>query len=178
MREAVLAIRLEKEISKEEILERYLNVVYFGNGAYGVQAAAETYFNTDVEKLTEGQAALLAGIIRNPVGYDPVKNPAQASARRDLVVDRMVANGHLTPEAAGRLKSAPVPVKVFTPLPPPNDYFVEEVKQRLLSDERLGETAQERYNAVFKGDCRSTPPSTRNVSERPSSAATRSFLPR
>ncbi len=151
VREAVLAIRLEKEISKEEILERYLNVVYFGNGAYGVQAAAETYFNTDVEKLTEGQAALLAGIIRNPVGYDPVKNPAQASARRDLVVDRMVANGHLTPEAAGRLKSAPVPVKVFTPLPPPNDYFVEEVKQRLLSDERLGETAQERYNAVFKG---------------------------
>ena len=151
VREAVLAIRLEKEVSKEEILERYLNVVYFGNGAYGVQAAAETYFNTDIEKLTEGQAALLAGIIRNPVGNDPVRNPAQASARRDTVLDRMVVNGHLTPEAAGMLKTVPVPVKVFTPLPPPNDYFVEEVKQRLLSDERLGETAQERYNAVFRG---------------------------
>ncbi len=151
VREAVLAVRLEKEISKEEILERYLNVVYFGNGAYGVQAAAETYFNTEVEKLDEGQAALLAGVIRNPVGYDPVRNPVQAGARRDLVLDRMVANGHLRPETAVRLKTAPVPVKVFTPLPPPDDYFVEEVKQRLLADERLGETAQERYNAVFKG---------------------------
>ncbi|HSH60963.1 MAG TPA: PBP1A family penicillin-binding protein [Acidimicrobiales bacterium] len=151
IREAVLAVRLEKEISKEDILERYLNVVYFGNGAYGVQAAAETYFNTDVEKLNEGQAALLAGVIRNPVGYDPVKNPVQAGARRDLVLDRMVVNGHLGAEAAARLKTAPVPVKVFTPLPPPDDYFVEEVKQRLLADERLGETGQERYNAVFKG---------------------------
>lgn len=151
VREAVLAVRLENQLSKEEILERYLNVVYFGNGAYGVQAAAETYFNTDVEKLTEGQAALLAGVIRNPVGYDPVKNPAQARARRDLVLDLMAGHGHMAPDQANRLKSAPLPVRVFAPLPPPNDYFVEEVKQRLLSDPRLGETAQERYNAVFKG---------------------------
>jgi len=151
VREAVLAVRLEKELSKEEILERYLNVVYFGNGAYGLQAAAETYFNTDVEKLTEGQAALLAGIIRNPVGNDPMRNPTQAAARRDTVLDRMVMNGHLSAEKAERLKTESVPSKLFKPLPPSNDYFVEEVKQRLLADERLGETAQERYNAVFKG---------------------------
>jgi 1A family penicillin-binding protein len=151
VKEAVLAMRLEKELPKEEILERYLNVVYFGNGAYGVQAAAETYFNTDVEKLTVGQAALLAGVIRNPVGYDPVRNPGLAKARRDQVLDRMVVKRHLAADTARQLKAAAVPVKVFTPLPPPNDYFVEEVKQRLLSDERLGETAQERYNAVFKG---------------------------
>ncbi len=154
VKEAVLAMRLEKELSKREILERYLNVVYFGNGAYGVQAAAETYFNTDVDALNEGQAALLAGVIRNPVGYDPVKNPLQARARRDLALDLMVENGHLAPEAADGFKSTPVPAKLFKPLPPLNDYFVEEVKQRLLSDQRLGETAQERYNAVFKGGLR------------------------
>ena len=154
IKEAVLALRLEKQLPKREILERYLNVVYFGNGAYGVQAAAETYFNTSVEKLTEGEAALLAGIIRNPVGYDPIKHPRASRSRRDLALDQMVENGHLSKEAADRLKATSVPVKVFKPLPPPDDYFVEEVKQRLLADERLGETAQERYNAVFKGGLR------------------------
>ena len=154
VKEAVLAVRLEDRLSKEEILERYLNIVYFGNGAYGLQAAAETYFNSRVEDVTVGQAALLAGIIRNPLGYDPVKQPDRARDRRDLALDRMVVNGHLTDVQADEVRDDPVPTQVFTPLPPPNDYFVEEVKQRLLSDTRLGETAQERYNAVFKGGLR------------------------
>ncbi|MGH9154861.1 MAG: transglycosylase domain-containing protein [Acidimicrobiales bacterium] len=154
VREAVLAIRLEDEMSKPEILERYLNIVYFGNGAYGLQAAAETYFNSSVEQLTVGQATLLAGIIRNPVGYDPVRRPAAAASRRSFAVDRMVALGHLTAAQADSVRREPLPTEVFTPLPPPNDYFVEEVKQRLLDDERLGESAQERYNAVFKGGLR------------------------
>lgn len=151
VREAVLAVRLENKLSKEEILERYLNTVYFGNGAYGVQAAAETYFNTDVGNLDEAQSALLAGIIRNPVGYDPVRNPDAARIRRNVAFDRMIANGHLTPERVEELKDVPIPTAVSTPLPPPDDYFVEEVKQRLLDDTRLGETPQERYNALFKG---------------------------
>ena len=151
VREAVLALRLEKELTKHEILERYLNTVYFGNGAYGVQAAAETYFNTDVQNLDEAQAALLAGIIRNPEGYDPLKHPAAAKTRRSVAFDRMVVNGHLTPERAAELNELPVPTSVATPLPPPDDYFVEEVKQRLLDDVRLGDTPQERYNALFKG---------------------------
>ena len=151
VKEAVLAMRLESTLSKKQILERYLNIVYFGNGAYGLQAAAETYFNTRVENLTVGQAALLAGTIRNPLGYDPVKQPDRARERRNQVLDRMVVNGHLSAAEADQLRTDPVPTQVFTPLPPPNDYFVEEVKQRLLADTRLGETAQERYNAVFKG---------------------------
>ena len=154
VKEAVLAVRLEDRLSKEEILERYLNIVYFGNGAYGLQAAAETYFNSRVEDLTMGQAALLAGIIRNPLGYDPVKQPDRARSRRNIALDQMVVNRHLTAAQADELRDDPVPTKVFTPLPPPNDYFVEEVKQRLLADTRLGETAQERYNAVFKGGLR------------------------
>ncbi|MEO6121313.1 MAG: PBP1A family penicillin-binding protein [Acidimicrobiales bacterium] len=154
VREAVLAIRLEDEMSKKEILERYLNIVYFGNGAYGLQAAAETYFNSDVEQLTVSQASLLAGIIRNPVGYDPIRRPAVAAARRSFAVDRMVTLGDLTSEQADQIRRDPLPTQIFTPLPPPNDYFVEEVKQRLLDDKRLGETPQERYNALFKGGLR------------------------
>ena len=151
VREAVLAVRLENKFSKEEILERYLNTVYFGNGAYGVQAAAETYFNSDVGSLDEAQAALLAGIIRNPEGYDPVKRPDAAKARRDVAFERMIANGHLTRERADELREAPIPTKASRPLPKEDDYFVEEVKQRLLDDPRLGDTPQERYNALFKG---------------------------
>ncbi len=75
LQEASLAIRLERQMSKDEILERYLNTVYFGNSAYGLQAAAERYYQTDVDKLTLGQAILLAGLIRNPVYADPLQQP-------------------------------------------------------------------------------------------------------
>jgi penicillin-binding protein 1A len=156
VREAVLALRLENKLSKKEILERYLNTVYFGNGSYGVQAAAETYFNTDVGNLTEAQAAMLAGIIRNPEGYDPIKHPDAARTRRDVAVSRMVANHHLDAAQARSIKEDPLPLKVSAPLPEANDYFVEEVKQRLLDDKRLGETPQERYNALFKGGLKIT----------------------
>ena len=151
VREAVLAVRLEGQLSKRQILERYLNTVYFGNGAYGVQAATETYFGKDVEKATVAESALLAGLIRNPVGYDPFRKPALARERRDMALDRMVELGHLNAAEARTLKTHALPTVKSDPLPAPNDYFVEEVKQRLLDDPRLGETAQERYNAVFKG---------------------------
>lgn len=154
VKEAVLAVRLEDRLSKREILERYLNTVYFGNGAYGVQAAAERYWGKDVEDLSAADAALLAGIIRNPVGYDPIRDPKAARARRDMALDRMVTNGHLPPGRLADLRDTPLPTKLVNPEPPPNDYFVEEVKQRLLDDERLGDTPQERYNAVFKGGLR------------------------
>src|SRR4051812_21038580 len=78
IQEAALAFRLEGRMSKQEILERYLNTVYFGNGAYGLQAAAERYFSTDVEHLTLAQATLLASLIRDPVGADPFRHPGAA----------------------------------------------------------------------------------------------------
>ena len=151
LKEAVLALRVEGELSKEEILEKYLNTVYFGSGAYGVQAAAETYFGVDVEDVTVGQAALMAGIIRNPTGYEPFRNPDQAKERRSVALDQMAKEGYIEEDEADRLREEPLPTAPHTLLPAPNDYFVEEVKQRLLDDPRLGETAQERYNAVFKG---------------------------
>ncbi len=153
LQEAALAIRLENQMSKDQILERYLNTVYFGNHSYGIQAAAERYYRTDVDKLTVGQAVLLAGLIRNPVYADPYGNPEAAKERRDLIVDRMLTLGHLSPIQAEYIKSEPMP----PPLPvadgpaPGTDYFTEYVKQQLLNDTRLGDTDSQRYQAVFRG---------------------------
>jgi membrane peptidoglycan carboxypeptidase len=153
LQEAVLAIRLEDQMSKDQILERYLNTVYFGNGAYGVQAAAEMYFGVDAGDLEQGQAAFLAGLIRNPIGYDPFTNPEVAGERRDLVVDRLVATGLADVATAERIKGTPVPSerRNLDLLPKPEDYFVEEVTRQLLDDPRLGPTPNERYNSLFRG---------------------------
>ncbi|MGI8759490.1 MAG: transglycosylase domain-containing protein, partial [Acidimicrobiales bacterium] len=151
--EAVLALRLEDQMTKDEILERYLNTVYFGNGAYGLQAAGEMYFGVGVGELGQSEAALLAGLIRNPVNYDPFLFPEVATERRDLVVDRLVAVGQLDPVSAEQVRAAPVPREQgnLDLLPKPKDYFVEEVTQRLLADPRMGLTEAERYNAIFRG---------------------------
>jgi 1A family penicillin-binding protein len=154
VKEAVYAMRLEDQMTKQQILEQYLNTVYFGYGAYGVQAAAETYWGIEAKDLTVVQGAFLAGIIRNPVGYDPFKRPDVTKARRDVALQRMVSQHHLSQAEADRLKRVPLPQRRHDPLPTRDDYFLEEVKQRLLDDTRLGETAQERYNAVFRGGLR------------------------
>ncbi|MBW3573990.1 MAG: PBP1A family penicillin-binding protein [Actinobacteria bacterium] len=151
--EAVLALRLEDQMTKDQILQRYLNTVYFGNGAYGVQAAAEIYFGVDVGQLGHAEAALLAGLIRNPIGYDPFLYPELAADRRDVVLDRLVAVGQIDDRAAELIRAQPVPTerRNLDLLPKPKDYFVEEVTQRLLKDPRIGEDDAARYNALFKG---------------------------
>jgi len=155
-KEALLAVRLEQQMSKDEILERYLNTVYLGNGAYGIQAAAEKYWGKNAPQLTVEQGALLAGLIRNPVGYDPFKHPELAKTRRDLALERMVVRRDLTGGQAQGLKAIPLPAKAFEPVETKDSdyYFLEEVKQRLLDDTRLGDTPQERYNALFRGGLR------------------------
>jgi penicillin-binding protein 1A len=153
-REAILARRLEKMMTKDQLLERYLNTVYFGNGAYGVQAAAETYFGEDAQDLTTVQSAFLAGVISSPSAFDPLRHPKASTDRRDVALDRMVDLGYLSASRAGELKRVPVPSKVMSVLPSPDTYFVEEVKQQLLADRRLGATQAERENAVFRGGLR------------------------
>jgi penicillin-binding protein 1A len=155
-REAVLAFRLERMLDKHDILERYLNTVYFGNGAYGVQAAAETYWGVDVGQLDWGQAALLASLIRNPNGYNPVRFPERAAERRRIALDRLVATGHLTRAEADLYAFTPLPTEVRRATPPPDSYFVEHVKQLLLDDPsfNIGATAAERNQAVFSGGLR------------------------
>ena len=109
IREAFLATALERNYSKEQILEKYLNTIYFGSGAYGVEAASESYFGIPATKLSVEQSALLAGMIKNPAGYNPYKYPTQALERRNLVIDLMAEQGYISKAEAkaaeGRLMS-------------------------------------------------------------------------
>ena len=126
IKEAVMAIKLEQKLSKQEILTRYLNTVYFGRGAYGVQAASRTWFGHDVEALNAGEAAFLAGLLRNPNGADPYRGPkslAEAERRRLVTLEAMVRDGYLTPEQ--KAGYAAIPMDPDAPGIAPEDRFVQ-----------------------------------------------------
>jgi penicillin-binding protein 1A len=151
-RELRLAIELERLYSKDEILERYLNAVYLGAGAYGVEAAAETYFGKSVGSLTLPESALIAGLIKGPSLYDPMRNPKRAKQRRSYVLRRMQALNKISRTAAARAEKSPLgvldrPPKIRTREP----YFVEAVKQEVLSNPALGATEAERARSLFQG---------------------------
>jgi penicillin-binding protein 1A len=155
IQEASLAWQLEEHYSKDRILTIYLNTVYFGNGAYGVEAAAEQYFGEPAEQLDAGQAATLAGVIQAPSDYDPTLHPEAAIARRNVVLAKMHEQGYLSPEerdaAAGRpigLSTTPVQDRY------PAAHFVQEVKNRIATDPRFGATQDERDNLLFSGGLR------------------------
>ena len=101
VQEAFLALRLEKALSKREILESYLNIVYFGKGAYGIEAAANTYFGKHAADLTLAEGALLAGVVKSPSGYAPHLHPDKAVARRNAILNTMAKNGFIS-EAQAR----------------------------------------------------------------------------
>jgi len=110
LREARLALALEEEYSKDEILTRYLNLVYFGQGAYGVQAAARTYFSVDAADLTLPQAAMLAGLVQSPSVDDPITNPENGQNRRNQVLQRMLDLGQITEAEFAEVSAQPVQV--------------------------------------------------------------------
>jgi membrane peptidoglycan carboxypeptidase len=118
LREARLALALEETYSKDEILTRYLNIVYFGQGAYGIQAAAQKYFSVNAIDLTLPQAAMLAGLVQTPFYDDPIDNPDNAQIRRNQVLDRMHALGHITDQELAEI--SPQPVAVAPGASPPN----------------------------------------------------------
>jgi penicillin-binding protein 1A len=133
-KELILAIRLERELTKSEILFLYLNQIYLGNGAYGVQAAAREYFDKDVSELGLPEAALLAGLPQAPSRYSPVRHFDRAKARQRYVLDRMVDEGFITREVARAADEAPLVLKqgesdVVGPAP----YFVEHVRRTLVA---------------------------------------------
>src|SRR6059036_1499855 len=131
LREAVLAMELERRYSKDRILEMYLNQVYFGSGSYGVEAAARTYFGKSVSELTVRESALLAGLPRAPTNYSPFERPEAAKRRREVVLRRLVDFGSIKDEEAKRL------AKTDLGLIPPErrrttgQYFVDYVQQTL-----------------------------------------------
>jgi membrane peptidoglycan carboxypeptidase len=100
IRELRIAAKIEHQMSKHQLLASYLNVAYFENNAYGIQVAAERYFQTDAAHLTLSQSALLAGIVENPTLYDPIDNPVPATARRNLVLARMAQLGYISQATA------------------------------------------------------------------------------
>jgi penicillin-binding protein 1A len=136
LKEAALAWQLEQQWSKQRILTAYLNTIYFGNGAYGIQRAAQTYFNTSAAKLTLPEAALLAGLPADPSGFDPVTNPRAARDRRLEVLHDMLSQHDITDRDASKAARAPLPRPQDVRLPGiqgPAPYFANYVKQQLIS---------------------------------------------
>jgi membrane peptidoglycan carboxypeptidase len=154
VREAVLAERLEEKYSKTQVLDAYLNSVYLGSGAYGVEAAAKEYFNEDADRLDLAQAALLAGLIQAPSAYDPIINPEGARQRRSQVLSRMVYYKTITPAQATAANEVALPTTVYDA--PGVSYtsfgfYVDQVVDQLLDNPALGATLSERENALFNG---------------------------
>lgn len=153
--EAVLAWQLEQDLTKDQILARYLNTVYFGEGAYGIQAAAESFFSKPATDLRLTEAALLAGLISSPADYNPVRHPGEAKRRRNRVLAAMREQGKIGPERFERARHAPLRLQMppdGQPYPAP--YFVDYVKDWFLANPRFGETQQDRYDLLFRGGLR------------------------
>jgi penicillin-binding protein 1A len=136
LKEAALAWQLEQDWPKDKILTEYLNTIYFGNGAYGIQQAALTYFKHGASKLTLPEAALLAAIPSDPARYDPVTNPVAARARRELVLRAMYEQGLITRTGFVKAAGAPMPEPDRVRLPGTRSqdapYFVNYVMQQLV----------------------------------------------
>jgi penicillin-binding protein 1A len=156
--EAALAWQLEQKYSKPEILGLYLNTVYFGQGAYGIEAAAGTFFGRNAKELSVPQGALLAGMIKSPTRFDPYTDPDAARGRRNLVIRKMREESYLAPEAADAATKTPLGVvRAKRSVSYRAAHFVEYVKDLIQRDRRfdvLGTTLADRVNAMLKGGLR------------------------
>jgi penicillin-binding protein 1A len=140
-KEAILAMRIEQNLSKDRILELYLNEIYLGQGSYGVAAASQAYFNKPLDKLTIAEAAFLAALPKAPNNLNPFKYPEAARLRRDYVLDRLAEDHVITAAQAAAAKAEPiVPSEFHRPPPIPGaDWFTEEVRRQLVA--RFGQDA-------------------------------------
>ena len=141
IKEALLSLQIERHFTKKEILTMYFNQVYFGNGAYGVEAAARTYFGKHAAELTLGECATLAGIPRSPNANNPIDDPKQAKFRRDTALASMLELGYI--DQAQHDAAVAEPITVFQADPVVAAYFVDQVRQQLESTYGT--------NAVYKG---------------------------
>ena len=167
IREVLLAIQLNKDYSKREIMEQYLNTVYFGQGSYGVKSAIERLTlrsdpnnpfcgctGATLENLSIADAAMLAGLIQSPEAYNPFLHPDKTLERRSFVLGQMVEDGYITQADADAANQVPLPTIVPNADLRPGNSWVEEVQDRLFTDPRfsaLGTTREERENAVLRG---------------------------
>lgn len=162
LREAKLAIALEKEMTKDQILEAYLNIAQFGVNTYGVEAAARRYFSKPAAEVTYLEAATIAGVTQSPTAYDPVRNPDTAQQRRDLVLRLMHEQGHLTADelAAGlatpladtlHVDTRPVGCMAAETTVPGSGYFCDYVTKVIRNDPAFGATEAERVDRLYRG---------------------------
>lgn len=143
VKELLLTIQLEKDYSKDEILQFYINQIYFGSGAYGAQSAAKVYFNKNVEEINLAECAMLAAIPKSPNYYNPFKNVKAAATRRNLVLAKMRQLGYITPEQEQEALATPLPVKEEAKKQESGHYFVEFL--RIMLEPKYG------TNVLFKG---------------------------
>ena len=155
MVEAAMALRVEQTLTKEEILERYLNAIYFGNNAYGIGAAAKRYFSKHPSDLTLGESAMLAAVIAAPSRFDPYLNPNAALSRRRTVLEKMAELEWISQEdAAAADREALVLAPRIAGEQSLYPYFTEEVKRILMSDPDFAATPDERFDLLFRGGLR------------------------
>ena len=151
IREALLAYKIEETLTKQQIIELYLNQIFLGRNAYGVEAAAHAYFDKELGELTLGQMAYLAILPKGPSNYDPLRDTERALTRRNYVLREMVRNGFVTQEQA-RVAAAE-PIGAITRRTPKFErvggYFVEEVRRELI--DKFGESAQDGPHSVYAG---------------------------
>src|SRR3954452_14327667 len=151
-REAIMAFRLEDTLSKQQILELYLNSIFLGRNAYGVQAAARAYFDKDVNELTLPEAAYLAVLPRAPANYDPERATQKALARRAYVLEEMYKNGYITDDQRRAADATPLGAIRYgsnEKFHQQGGYFMEEVRRELMK--RFGEEAKDGPNSLYGG---------------------------
>ncbi|MFJ6138137.1 transglycosylase domain-containing protein [Kitasatospora sp. NPDC092286] len=157
IQELKYAIKLEEDLTKDQILTNYLNITFYGHQAYGIQAASQRYFSKDAIDLTLPEAATLAGLVQNPSQYDPKLHPVAAQKRRDTVIDKMVENKHITAEQAREAKAAPLGLRYKDPQSgcimanAGMGFFCDYVRHVVRQDPVFGKTAAERKKLWDQG---------------------------
>ncbi|XKK63964.1 penicillin-binding protein [Streptomyces sp. ARC32] len=157
IQELKLAIQVEEELGKKKILENYLNITFFGQQAYGVEAASQRYFSKHAKDLKVQEAALLAGIVQSPSRYDPVNDEAEATKRRNIVLNRMAQVGDISTAEAEKAKKAPLGLKVSKPkngcitAVKNASFFCDYVREVFLSDKVFGKTRKDRAKVWNQG---------------------------
>ncbi|WP_433399772.1 transglycosylase domain-containing protein [Streptomyces sp. CA-146814] len=150
VRELKYAIQVEEELGKKKILENYLNITFFGQQAYGVEAASQRYFSKHAKDLKVEEAALLAGIVQSPTRYDPVNDTEEATKRRNTVLTRMAATRAITQAEADKAMETPIKLKVSKPkngcitAVSGSGFFCDYVRKTILTDPAFGKTEEER----------------------------------
>ncbi len=157
IKEVRLALALEKRFTKGEILSRYLNIAYFGSGAYGVEAASRRYFSKPAANLTLAEAATLAGIVQRPTSYDPIRNPELSAERRNVVLDRMASLGYISVADSERAQKIPMQA-LLNPTQVSNGctssyapFFCDYVLQSIRENNIFGETPEQREAFLRRG---------------------------